>query len=329
VTTAFVTGGSGFIGGRLVQRLVADGHRVRALARSDRSAEKVAALGAEPVRGDLDDAGSLRAGAAGCELAFHAAAELGEGKPREFFYRTNVEGTRRVLGASREAGVRRFVHVSTEAVLIAGKPLVHVDETAPRRPDSPAAYPSTKALAEEEVLTANAGGFETVIVRPRFVWGKGDTTLLPNIEMLVRTGRFAWIGGGRQLTDITHVDNVCEGLVVGADRGRPGAIYFVTDGEPVVFREFVGELLATRGVEPPTRNVPAPVAGALAATLETAWRLLPLPGRPPLTRFAVWVASQECTIDITRARNELGYKPIISRQDGLAQMREETTAASV
>ena len=175
----FVTGGSGFIGGHLIDRLHADGHQVRALARSPSAAERVRARGAEPVDGDLADLAAMRSGAEGCELAFHAAATLGDWGTREEFERGNVEGTNNALRASSQAGVRRFVHVGTEAALLAGEPLVNVDETAPLRPDSPALYSSTKARAEQAVLAANAEGFETVVVRPRFVWGVGDTTLLP------------------------------------------------------------------------------------------------------------------------------------------------------
>ena len=142
--------------------------------------------------------------------------------------------------------MRRFVHVGTEAALLAGEPLVDVDETAPLRADSKVLYSSTKARAEQLVLDASREGFQTVVVRPRFVWGRGDTTLLPAMVEIVRAGRFAWIGGGRHRTSITHVDNAVEGLMLGAARGRPGNAYFVTDGEAVVFREFVGELLPTR-----------------------------------------------------------------------------------
>jgi nucleoside-diphosphate-sugar epimerase len=112
-----------------------------------------------------------------------------------------------------------------------------------------------------------------------------------------------------------------DGLLLGASAGRAGEVYFVTDGEPVVFREFISALLETQGVEPPTRSVPAGVAGAAAVVAETAWRVLPLPGEPPLTRFACWISSQECTIDITKARNELGYRPTVTREQGLAEMR--------
>jgi nucleoside-diphosphate-sugar epimerase len=318
---AFVTGGSGFIGGRLIRRLRADGWDVRGLARSDASAAKVAEAGAEPVRGDLDDVAAMAAGSAGCELFFHAAAALGESGRREDFERGNVEGTRNALDAARQAGVRRFVHVGTEAALLAGQPLVNVDETAPLRPDSKAHYPATKAQAEQAVRDANGHDLETVVVRPRFVWGVGDTTILPGLEAAVRSGRFRWIGGGRHLTATTHVDNVVEGLVLGATKVRPGGVYFVTDGDPVVFREFVTELLGTQGVEVPDKEAPAGLVRTIAPAVEGLWGLLRRPGPPPVTRLTYWLSAQECTIDISRAREELGYAPVRTRAEGLAELR--------
>jgi nucleoside-diphosphate-sugar epimerase len=330
---AFVTGGSGFIGGALVRRLVSEGWAVRALARSERSVATVRERGAEPVRGELDDVESMRRGADGCTVAFHAAAALGDWGRRDDFVRANVVGTLNALRACREAGVRRFVHVGTEAALLAGQPLVGVNEDAPLRPDSLAHYSATKARAEQDVRAASRDGFETVVVRPRFVWGAGDTTVLPALAAAVRAGRFAWIGGGRHLTATTHVENAVEGLVLGAERGRPGAAYFVTDGEPVVFREFVTELLATQGIEPPERNLPRPVARILAAAGEALWSALPLPGAPPVTRLAYWLSALECTIDISRARTELGYAPRVTREQGLSELRaqglaQQRTAAS-
>ncbi len=321
MSDVFVTGGSGFIGGHLVRRLVQDGRRVRALARSDASAAVVEALGAEPVRGDLADVDSIAAGAAGCETAFHLAAHLGQWGPWEDFVAGNVTGTENALAGTRRAGVSRFVHCGTEAALIAGQPLVRIDETAPLRPDSKAAYPATKARAEQAVRGASGEGFETVVLRPRLVWGAGDTTLLPAIADAVRAGRFAWIGGGGQLTDSTHVDNVVEGLVLAADKGRAGEAYFVTDGEPVVFREFISELLETQGVEPPARSVPAPLAAVVAGASEAVWRTFRLGGEPPLTRFGLWLSSQECTIVSSKARSELGYEPVTSRAEGMAELR--------
>ncbi len=321
MTSAFVTGGSGFVGGRLIGRLRADGVQVRALARSDAAAAKVAQAGAEPVAGSLDDTEAIRAGAQGCRLAFHAAAALGEWGRREDFERGNVAGTEHALAACRAAGVERFVHVGTEAALMAGEPLVEVDETAPLRPDSPAMYSATKAIAEQAVLAANRAGFETVVVRPRLVWGAGDTTILPGLVEAARSGRLRWIGGGRHRTSTTHVDNAVEGLVLGARRGRPGRPYFVTDGEPVVFRDFVTDLLATQGVEVPERELPASLVRGLAGGGEAVWRLLRIGRPPPVTRLAFWLAALETTIDISRAREELGYAPVKTLAEGMAELR--------
>ena len=194
--TAFVTGpapGSSADGWSSASAARAPG--VRALARSEASARRVAALGADPVRGDIGDrtvAGSRRPRVA--SVAFHLAAHLGEWGSWEHFERGNVEGTRNVLAACAEAGVARFVHCGTEAALMAGEPLVHVDETAPLRPDSRAPYPATKARAEQAVRDASREKFETVVVRPRFVWGRGDTTLLPGMVETVAGRRFAWVG---------------------------------------------------------------------------------------------------------------------------------------
>jgi nucleoside-diphosphate-sugar epimerase len=152
------------------------------------------------------------------------------------------------------------------------------------------------------------------------VWGPGDTTLVLAMADMVRAGRFRWIGGGRQLTSTTHVDNCVRGLRLAAERGPSGTVYFVTDGPPVVWREFITALLRTAGVEPPDKSVPEPVARALADGGELAWRALRLKGSPPLTRFAYWVSTRECTLDDSRARAVLGYAPVVSREDGLARL---------
>jgi nucleoside-diphosphate-sugar epimerase len=316
MSTAFVTGASGFIGGALTRRLTREGWTVRALARSERSAQKVRANEAEAVKGDLDDVGAMQAGADGCDVAFHCAAHLGEwGNPADF-ERVNVTGTANAVKAARQAAVPRFVHVGTEAALMHGDPLVNVDETAPLRPDSKALYSRTKARAEQVARQAGA-----VVIRPRLVWGTGDTTILPALADAIRRNRFAWIGGGTHRTSTTHVANVVEGLLLGARKGEPGEAYFVTDGEPQVFREFITRLLGTQGIEVPDKSVPRALPGALAAIGEAAWRVLPLPGRPPVTRLGFWLASQECTIDITRARRDLGYSPVTTVDQGMEELR--------
>jgi nucleoside-diphosphate-sugar epimerase len=321
VPAAFVTGGSGFVGSHLIRRLAADGWTVRALARSAAAEATVREAGAEAVRGDLGDPGALERGARGADVAFHSAARLGDFGPWKEFRRVNVEGTKAVIAACRAAQVKRLVHVGTEAALMHGQPLVAVDEHAPLALNSRAPYAATKAQAEAAVIEGNGSGLETVVVRPRFVWGAGDTTLLPLLVRMARTGRLRWIGGGRQLTSTTHVENTVHGLVLAAERGVPGNAYFVTDGSPVVFREFVSALLATQGVQAPEGELPLWTARTVARVSETAWRFLPLPGAPPVASFAVWASGLEATIDDTKAREQLGYAPVITRDHGLTAMQ--------
>jgi nucleoside-diphosphate-sugar epimerase len=316
VKRAFVTGGSGFLGKRLIAEL-ADrrGVAVAALARSEASAIAVRGAGAEPVRGDLDDVRAMTEGMKQCDVVFHAAAHVSQhGKLAEFL-RVNVGGTENVLAAARAAGVRRVVHVGTEAVLADGKPIVRADETRPypERPAGP--YPISKGLAERAVLAASrVGELETVVVRPRFIWGKGDTSVLPEFAGAVRRKKFGWIGGGRHLTSTCHVANVVEGTVLAAERGAPGEIYFLTDGPPVELRGFLTALIATQGLDAGDREVPRWAASTVAAL--TGWMK-----RPPVTKTAIALVGVEVTVDDAKARRELGYLGKVTREAGLAEMR--------
>jgi nucleoside-diphosphate-sugar epimerase len=310
---AFVTGGSGFVGGAVIRELRARGVAVAALARGARSIAAVEALGASAVRGDLEDTAAMQAGMAGADVVIHAAAHVAEHGPLAEFLQVTVEGTQHALDAARAAGVPRFVHVSTEAVLADGAPIVRADETRPR-PAAPAGpYPISKGLAEDRVRAANGPGFAAVIVRPRFIWGAGDTSLLPRIAELVRRGKFAWIDGGRYLSSTCHVANVVEGTLLAAERGAGGEIYFLTDGEPVEFRAFLSQLLETQGLAPPTRSIPRWLARAVAGL--TGWMK-----QPPITRTAVALIGHEVTVVDAKARRELGYTSHVSRAQGLAEL---------
>jgi nucleoside-diphosphate-sugar epimerase len=320
----FVTGGSGFIGGALLDALSDRGEHVSALARSAAAESAVAWRGASAVRGDLADPGALRAGMAGAELVVHCAAKLVGGRREAAeFHRVNVAGTRAVLDAARAAGVPRLVYLSTEQVLLGERPLVDADENwpYPQRPAGP--YAATKGEAERLVLESCSSSLATVAVRPRLVWGPGDRTVLPALLAAARAGRLRWLDGGDYLTSTTHVRNVVEGVLAAAERGRGGEAYFVTDGPPVPFREFVTALLATQGVPAPTRSVPRWLARGLAGLAEAAWRVLPLPGAPPLDPVVLRVAGETCTVRDDKAREELGYEGKTRREHGLAELRSE------
>lgn len=304
---AFVTGGSGFIGRALVRRLVEE-NSVRVLVRSEAAADVVRGLGAVPVHGELTDPASWRDEVVGSDVVFHLAAETDIDADRARQELVTVGGTRAAVDAARYAQVPRFVHCGTEAVLLAGDPLVEVDETAPLRPDSPAVYSAVKAEAEKIVLDADEPGFTTVAIRPRFVWGP-ESMLIEGLVAAARAGRFAWVEGGRHTTDVTYVDNVVEGLILGWRRGRAGQAYFVTDQHRVTFRDFMETMFEIYGVDAQIPELDAESAAAI-----------PVPAR--------WFLGQECTLRTDKAVAELGYAPVVSHPAGLAAVKDSVAVAT-
>lgn len=328
---AFVTGGSGFVGSRLITLLLARGWEVHALARSPESRAAVAALGASPVAGDLHDEAALRSGMAGCEVVFHVAAHFKLWGQRRVFDRANVEGTRAVVAAAQATpGLRRVVMVSAAAVVMGRpEPMLGVEESAPLHAPSFAPYSASKARAEQVLLAAHGArpGFETVAVRPPFIWGPGMPTLDHMVET-VRLGRFQWVGGGEQAMSTCHVDNLCEALILAADAGRGGEAYFVSDGPDGTLKSVISALLATRGVRPKDRAVPFGLAWFMAGVMGAAWRGLRLGGEPPLTRQMLRLIGKPFTIRTDKARRELGYAPRVTWKSGLAAMTSRHAGAA-
>ncbi len=322
IQRAFVTGGSGFVGRNLIRALVGSGCEVRALARCNRTAGKVESVGATPVLGDLDDFDSMQLAMQGCDVVFHAAALVDEWGPVETFNHANVLGTAHVLKAAETAGVPRLVHVSTEAVYADWHtPLVNLDERTPKPANPLPRYPASKSRAEDLVLEANRDSLQTIIIRPRLIWGLDDTSVLPQLLAAVHSGRFAWVDGGRTLTSTCHVSNVVEGALLAAGQGRGGETYFLTDGEPVELREFITAVLETQGVKAPDKSFPGWLARRAAVASEWTWENMRLRGVPPVTRLAINLMGQEVTVRDDKARSELGYQARVGRQEGLAGIR--------
>lgn len=316
----FITGASGFVGGAAARDLVRD-HEVLALSRSEASDAAIRETGATPVRGDLDSVTPelLK----GVDVVVHCAAKVDSWGPMKEFFRVNVEGTKRLLDASRKAGVKRFIHIGTEAALFHGQDMVRLDEKAPLSFNSPFPYSRSKAHAERLVRNANApeAGFATIVLRPRFVWGPGDKTLLPSLIEMARQGSFVWIDGGRAMTDTTHIANLVHGIRLALDHGVGGEAYFLTDGgTPISFRDILTALARTAGVTLPEKALPGSFVRGAARILSGIWKLLRRKDGPPIDPFTAALMSRNCTLVIEKARRELGYTPVITRERGLQEL---------
>lgn len=321
---AFVTGGSGFVGGHLVRALVAQGWVVRALARNPRSMAAVEKLGAIPVLGEMNDATALRRGMDGSEIVFHVAAMFKLWGAQKEFDAANVGGMRTVVAAAEAtSSVRKVVAVSAAAVVM-GDPvdMMDVDERAPVQTRGFAPYSASKAAAEKVLLAANGRrpGLATIAIRPPMIWGAGMPMMDPLVET-VKAGHWQWVNDGNAIISTCHVENLVDALLLAADRGRGGEAYFVADGEGgrTMKSIFVG-LLATRGVNAGEKSIGFGMAWTFAGVMGVVWRLFRLKGEPPITRQLLRFIGKSFTVRIDKAKHELGYAPRITWQQGLAAM---------
>jgi nucleoside-diphosphate-sugar epimerase len=316
----FLTGGSGFVGRHLLRRLRAQGHELLALVRSPTAAEAVLREGAHPWRCGLDDLRGVERALDQCGAVVHAAAHLKFWGPWSQFEAANVGLTRALVGAARSAGVPNFVHIGAASVVMRTRgPLLEVDESAPLVDARWLPYSTTKARAESAVLRAATSGFRTVSLRPPFIWGPGDA-VDRDLGAAIRHGRFGWFNGGRFPYATCHVANLAEAVVLALRGDLSGEALFVSDGDPVDLRSFLGRRVAAAGLPVTQASVPTAAAWAMAGALEFAWRALRLETEPPLVRETVRLMGYPFTVDISRARRRLGYAPIISIEQGLDQL---------
>ena len=280
-----VTGAAGFVGGAVVARLRAEGHRVLPLGRRE---------------WDITTPHSPRS----ADAVVHCAALADDWSSREHAMRVNLHGTANVMAGFPGA---RFVHISSSSVYDSFTPTVHGVESSPLPTRWLSAYSESKAAAE--LLLPG----EAVILRPHAVYGPGDTTLLPRILAGVRGSTLTLPAGAWVAHTLTHIDNLVEAVVLAVE-GTACGVFNVGDDGDVILREVIAELLERQGAHVAVRSIPYKLAFAAGAALESFHRVAG--GRPRVTRYAVSQLGLERTLDISRARRELRYRPTSTSLSG-------------
>ncbi len=319
-----VTGASSMIGAALARVLTERGDEVVCFQR-----RHVADLddhdGVEQILGDVRDTDAVVGAAAGCAGVVHLAAKVGVTGEWEDYRSVNVDGTANVLAAARAAGADRVVHVSSPSVAHAGEPIVGGGADEPVLGRHNAFYPESKAIAERRALAEADDRLGVVAVRPHLVWGPGDTQLVGRIVERAAAGRLALVGGGRALVDTTYVDNAATALVAALDAVAPdarcsGRAYVVANGEPRPIRELVAGICRAAGAPFEPRDVPLAAATRIGAVVERAWPRLGRTDDPPITRFVAEQLGTAHWFDPRPARDDLGWHPTVTIDEGLDRL---------
>jgi len=317
----FITGGTGFLGQHVIKRLQKESFQLVGLARSENSSSTLKNLQVEPILGSLENIDEWKHTLKNIDILIHCAAPVEFWGPWQKFENGIVTATENLYIAAKEHNIKRFIFISSESVLQDKKSLVDVDETEayPTEPNS--YYGKSKMLAEQFILAQN-DEMTSIILRPTFIWGKGMTAL-DTITGKIKSKDFMWIDHGKSLLEMVHVDNVAESIYLACKKGKNKAIYFVTDDNPQSVKEFLTKLIATKGIIPPKKNIPKGLANFLATIIENVWKLFNLKKDPPITKFDVAFVAMDRKYNISKIKNELDYKSIITESEGLKMMNAE------
>jgi len=313
-----ITGGTGFVGKALTHRLHGMSWDVTALGRNPKILDELESQGIKTFQANIEKKELMMDACKDMETVFHCAAFPSPWGNFEKFYRTNVIGTRNVVQACLENKVKRLVHVSTPSIYFDYDSRMNVKEDDPL-PEPISNYASTKLLAEEEIDKGFANGLPVISIRPRAIFGPGDTVIFPRVIPRLKSGRLPIIGDGENVVDLTYIENVVDALVLCAESpsNTLGKKYNITNDEPVKIWQLINRICSELNLPHPKRKVSQRVVHMAGGFLEFLFTLIPTHPEPPLTRLSVMVMSNSTTLDITAAKNELGYKPRVSVDEGV------------
>lgn len=319
-----VTGGGGFLGKAIVQKLIERGDRVTSFSRS--SYTDLEGMHVAQICGDLNDRKTVSDACRHKDLVFHVAAKAGVWGPFQEYYQTNVIGTQNIIAACQEHNVSYLVHTSSPSVIYNGTGSMQgVNASAPYPSTFQTAYQQTKARAEQMVVAAAGGSLKTIILRPHLIWGPGDNHLIPRI--LARAKKIMIVGDGKNLADTIYIENAADAHLQAGDalqikHDLSGNIYFISQGEPVYLWEMINNILKAGNKPPVTKSISRQTAFVIGALLEFIYKVLRLKTEPKMTRFLAHELSAAQWFDISAAKRDFGFNPKISTKEGLKKLKE-------
>jgi len=323
--TILVTGGGGFLGQAVIRALLAEGHRVATLNRSEYPG--LAALGVRCFRGDIADSAAVDQACEGADAVIHVAAKAGPGLYRPDFVRANIDGTQNVLDSCRRHNIRYLVHTSSPSVVHSGADIEGGGESLPIASHFASPYPETKARAEQAVLAANDGeNLLATALRPHLIWGPGDNHLLPRMIERNALGRLK-LPAPEKVIDTVYIDNAAAAHVLALNNlttsaTAAGKAYFISNDEPMPNGEIIEALLKAAGYTPNIGTAPVGLAMSAARVVETVWKTLRLRSDPPVSTFLVEHLATAHWFDLTAAKRDLGYQAKVSIEEGLERLAD-------
>ncbi len=316
---ALITGGTGFLGRHLANRLQQLDYEVTVLGRNKTIGMDLAQKGFRFIRADLRDSCQINQAIAGMDYVFHCGALSTPWGRFPDFFAINDKGTENVINGCLVHGVRRMIHISSPSIYFEYRHKFNVTESHPLPSRMVNNYAKTKYLAEERIDAAFSAGLPVITLRPRALFGPGDTSIFPRLIMANQKLGIPMIDNGEVLMDLTYVENAVEAIVLAIDSppATLGKKYNISNGTPVPFKSLLEELFSKLGLTLRTRNISFSSAYLGAYFLETFYKTFLPKKEPPFTCYSVGTLSKTITLDISAAKMELGYNPGISIEKGL------------
>jgi nucleoside-diphosphate-sugar epimerase len=331
VNCVFITGAGGFLGKAICQHLRAVNIDIVGFSRSDYPELKN--MGVTLIQGDIADKQAVLNAMEGCDLVFHVASKAGVWGTKDAYFSANLEGTKNIITACKQLNIQRLVYTSTPSVTFAGEDEEGIDETHPYAQKFLNFYGLSKAIAEQHILTANGQltvqklPLKTVALRPHLIWGPGDPHLIPRVIARAETDKLKLVGKQDKLIDTIYIDNAVYGHLLAAINLADttpicaGNAYFLSNDQPITMAEMLNRILACKNIKPIKKRVPAKVAYVVGTLLEWIYIALRKEEEPIMTRFVAKQLSTSHYFNITAAKTDLNYRPLVSIEQGMKNLK--------